>query len=309
MGIKQKAFCLIFLIQIAFIHPFANAQSDTANLQLPEVNKARLNGIIIGGSIIYASSMTGLYHLWYKNYPQSNFHFINDNNEWLFMDKAGHTTTSYYLGLLGYESLRWAGLSEKKSTWYGGSFGFAYLTVIEILDGFSKEWGASGGDLIANGTGTALFIGQQLAWKEQRILLKYSFHLTDYAQYNPELLGKGFVARLIKDYNGQTVWLSGNISSFLPEDSRFPKWLNFSIGYGAEGMTGAANNPQFLNDQPIPSFNRYRQFYIAPDIDLTRIKTRNNTLNYVLKTFGFLKFPLPTIEINKKGIKFHPLYF
>ena len=142
-----------------------------------------------------------------------------------------------------------------------------------------------------------------------RILLKYSFHLTDYAQYNPELLGKGFVARLIKDYNGQTVWLSGNISSFLPEKSRFPKWLNFSIGYGAEGMTGAVNNPQFLDDQPIPYFNRYRQFYLAPDIDLTRIKTRNNTLNYVFKTFGFLKFPLPTIEINKKGMKFHPLFF
>lgn len=309
MDIKKRTFFLLVVIQIALCQSIAFAQSDTAMYMLPEINKARLNGIIIGGSAIYAGSMTGLYHLWYKNFPQSNFHFINDNNEWLFMDKAGHTTTSYYLGLLGYESLRWAGLSEKKSTWYGGSLGFVYLTVIEILDGFSKEWGASGGDLIANGTGTAFFIGQQQAWKEQRILLKYSFHMTDYAQYNPELLGRKTASRIIKDYNGQTVWLSGNISSFLPEESHFPKWLNISVGYGAEGMTGAENNPQFLNEQPIPSFDRYRQFYFAPDIDLTRIKTRNNTLNYILKTFGFLKFPLPTIEINKKGMKFHPLYF
>jgi hypothetical protein len=28
--------------------------------------------------------------------------------------------------------------------------GFAFLTAVEVLDGFSSEWGASSGDIIAN---------------------------------------------------------------------------------------------------------------------------------------------------------------
>ena len=30
---------------------------------------------------------------------RSNFHFINDNKEWLQMDKIGHMSVSYYSGV------------------------------------------------------------------------------------------------------------------------------------------------------------------------------------------------------------------
>ena len=167
------------------------------------VNKARLNGIIIGGSAAYAGSMTLLYQLWYKNYPQSSFHFINDNREWLQLDKCGHTTSTYYIGKLGYESLKWAGVDEKRSAVFGGSFGFVYLTVIEILDGFSAEWGASGGDLAANTIGAGIFISQQLVWKEQRISLKWSAHRTEYAAMRPDLLVKTFLKGSLKTTTGK----------------------------------------------------------------------------------------------------------
>ena len=36
-----------------------------------------------------------------------------------------------------------------------------FLTTVETLDGFSEEWGASWGDLIANTSGTFVFIGQE----------------------------------------------------------------------------------------------------------------------------------------------------
>lgn len=274
------------------------------------VNKARLTGVIAGTGVIYAGSMIGLNSLWYKNYPKSSFHFINDNDEWLQLDKAAHTTASYYIGLVGYEGLRWAGVNEKKAAWYGGSLGFVFLTVIEILDGFSAEWGASTGDLIANGIGTAAFISQQLCWKEQRILMKWSSHLTDYATYRPEILGSSFPERIFKDYNGQTFWLSANIRSFIKKESRFPGWLNIAVGYSGDGMTGSRFNPATNNKgEPIPAFDRRRQFYLAPDIDLTRIKTGSEFLNKSLKFFGFLKVPLPAIEFGKEGVKFHPLYF
>jgi hypothetical protein len=53
------------------------------------------------------------------------------------------------------------------------------LTAVEVLDGFSSEWGASSGDIIANAS--ALLVSQELLWKEQRITPKFSFHTTQYA--------------------------------------------------------------------------------------------------------------------------------
>ncbi|MDD3744225.1 MAG: DUF2279 domain-containing protein, partial [Lentimicrobiaceae bacterium] len=295
---------LFFLSVSGYSQTPIDTQTDTTGIQ-----RKRLTTLIVGSTCLYAGSMTGLYHLWYKNYPQTNFHFYNDNNEWLGMDKAGHATASYALGNLGYNALRWAGVNEKQAIWFGGSTGFMFLTVVEILDGFSAQWGASPGYLIANGVGTALFISQQLGWKEQRIKLKWSVHLTNYAQYRPNLLGSNLAERMLKDYNGQTVWISGNIGSFLPKDSRFPGWLNLALGYGAEGMTGAVYNPGHHLGKPLPYFDRYRQFYLAPDIDLTRINTRNQTLKTVFKMLDFIKIPLPGLQFSEKGVKFCPVCF
>ena len=187
--------------------------------------------------------------------------------------------------------------------------GLVYMGTVEVFDGFSKEWGFSPGDMTANTLGTALFIGQQLAWKEQRILLKWSFHLTGYAQYNTVQLGTNAPERALKDYNGQTYWLSANLYSLAGMQGNFPKWLNVAFGYGAEGMTGPWKNTLEVNNNPIPYFNRYSQFYLAPDIDLTRIPTHSRNLKLLLNAIGFIKFPSPALEVNKIGLKFHCLYF
>ena len=284
-------------------------EADSSGYISDTLNKKRLTLVTATGATLYAGSMIGLYSLWYKDYPQSSFHFFNDNNEWLQMDKAGHVTTSYYIGLIGYSTLRWSGVPEKKATWYGGLTGLVYLTTVEVMDGFSEQWGFSPGDMAANTLGTALFISQQLAWHEQKFVLKYSFHGSPYAQYNPDQLGSTLPQRMLKDYNGQTYWISANISSLGLQHTRFPKWLNIAAGYGAEGMTGATSNPTEINGVPVPYSERYRQFYIAPDIDLSRIPVKSKTLKLILNTIGFIKIPLPTLEFNKNGVKFHPLYF
>jgi hypothetical protein len=139
--------------------------------------------------------------------------------------------------------------------------------------------------------------------------MKYSFHSSPYAQYNPDLLGSTTLQNMVKDYNGQTYWLSANISSLGLQHTRIPKWLNIAVGYGAEGMTGAFENPDEIDGVPVPYSERYRQFYIAPDIDLSRIPVKSKTLKLILNTIGFIKIPMPTLEINKNGLKFHPLYF
>lgn len=92
------------------------------------------------------------------------------------MDKLGHAFTSCQLGKHGAQLLNWSGVSEKDQLLYGATLGFTFLTAIEVLDGYSKERGFSWGDILANGAGSGLYIGQELLWKEQRIALKYSFH-------------------------------------------------------------------------------------------------------------------------------------
>ena len=283
--------------------------ADSSGFNTDTLNRKRLTLVTVTGAALYTGSITGLYSLWYKDYPQSSFHFFNDSQEWLQMDKCAHVTASYYIGLIGYNALRWSGVPETKAIWYGGMTGFVYLASIEIMDGFSAEWGASPMDLVANTLGTTLFISQQLAWHEQKFVMKYSFHTTTYAQYNPGQLGSTLLQNIVKDYNGQTYWISANISSLGLQHTRFPKWLNIAVGYGAEGMTGGFSNPSEINGVPVPYSERYRQFYIAADIDLSRIPVKSKTLKLILNTIGFIKIPMPTVEFNKNGVRFHPLYF
>lgn len=220
------------------------------------------------------------------------------------MDKFGHFMSSYYIGKLGMEALDWAGAAKKEQLLYGATLGFTFLTAVEIFDGHSAQWGASSGDIIANASGTAFLIGQELLWNEQRITVKYSFHQTEYAPIRPNTLGNNFWEESLKDYNGQTYWLSANIWSF-NKKSKFPKWLNIAFGIGAEGMIYSQHKNQ------IPQLSSpQRQFYAGLDIDLTKIKTKSKFLKGLFNTLNFIKIPAPTLEFTSKGkIKAHLFYF
>jgi hypothetical protein len=272
--------------------------------------KARLIGVSVTASALYASTMTGLYFLWYADYPKSEFHFFNDNGQWLYMDKIGHATSAYWIGRIGFESLHWAGLEKKKAIWYGGTWGLVYLTSVEVFDGFSEEWGFSLGDMAANTLGTAVLIGQQYIFEDQPFIFKFSFSPSEYAQYRPDLLGENFIQQMLKDYNGQTYWLSANIASFLPESSRFPKWLDVSFGYSGEGMLGAKSNPAEYNGEPLPEFERYSQYLFSLDIDLTKIRIKNETLRMLMNLVGYVKIPCPAVELNRiDKVKWHWIYY
>ncbi len=303
----------IFFLLISLTTP---ALTQITGYQLPDTlyipansNKKLIRHLAIGTGILYAGSLYGLYNLWYKDYPQSSFHFFNDNKEWMQVDKVGHATSAYYISMIGYEAMTLAEVSNNKATFTGGGLALLYLTTVETFDGFSKGWGASYGDLIANTTGTAIFVSQQLIWHEQRIKLKWSYHPTKYAEYRPDLLGKNEVQSALKDYNGHTYWLSGNIKSFIKRESSFPRWLNIAVGYGATGMTGAFSNPQMYNGVTLPQFDRYRKYYISPDIDFSKMKLRNRTASVFIKALSFIKIPMPALEFSKNGLKLHPLYF
>ncbi len=276
----------------------------------PNFNKKRLTIIECTAGGIYVASMVGLYELWYKNYPQSNFHLFNDNAEWMQMDKGGHTVVAYYLGNLGINVLNWAGVKKNDAIWYGGMVGAVYNTTFEIMDGFSSEYGFSLGDMGANFLGAAIVIGEQLAWNEQRIKLKFSYHHSPEADLRPDLLGSSFSQNAFKDYNGLSDWVSINMSSFMNRKSVVPNWLNLAFGYGAEGLLGARINPVSYNGRDLPKLNRHRQYYISLDIDLSQINTKSKALNTALDLLNLIKIMAPALEYNKvTNFLFHPFYF
>lgn len=303
MNFSLKQILIVFLITAT---SFSQSKFESFLTPSDTLNISRRNSVIITESALGSLTLIGLNQLWYKDYPQSSFHTINDNDEWLQMDKLGHMFTSYQLGRVGASILNWSGVGKKNQLIYGATLGFAFLTTVEIFDGFSEEWGFSWGDMLANASGTGLYIGQELLWKEQRLTLKYSFHQTEYAPQNPDKLGDGFMEELLKDYNGQTYWLSANLYSFFKE-SKIPKWLNIAIGYGAEGMVTGNNesvNNLFINQ------NRKRQLFLSLDVDLTKFDTNSHVLKTLFDVFNLIKVPFPTLEFTQEnGIKLHAIYF
>ncbi|WP_264547942.1 YfiM family protein [Flavobacterium sp. N2820] len=291
-----------------FVSVLSQAQSSINSFLEPSdtLNKPKRTVVYVGESIALGATLVGLNQIWYQDYPQTNFHFINDNKQWLQMDKLGHVYSSYHLGRVGAELLEWSGASQKEQLIYGSTLGLGFLTVVEVFDGFSQEWGASSGDIIANVSGTALHVSQELLWNEQRITPKFSFQQTKFAAQRPETLGASLNEQILKDYNGQTYWLSFNIQSFT-KDSFTPKWLNIAFGYGGEGMLYGTNTEAIQNSI---FQSPYRQFYLSFDVDLTKIKTKSHFLKSLFSVFNTLKIPAPTLQYDDfNGVKAHFIYF
>lgn len=286
---------------------FSQSSINTFLKPSDTLNKQRVKLVVISQTAIGATALIGLNQLWYADYPKSSFRRINDNDQWLQMDKVGLLFSSYHLGSFGAQSLKWAGANRKSQLVYGATLGFTFLTTVEVFDGFSSEWGFSVGDAVANAGGTALYVSQELLWKEQRIVPKFSFHTTEYASARPNVLGSNLQEQIIKDYNGQTYWLSANLHSFFKQ-SKIPKWVNIAIGYGAEGMI--TGKDELVNTVFFSEKKRTRQFYLSLDLDLTKINTKSHVLKTLFSVFNTIKIPAPTFEISKSaGFKFHPIYF
>jgi hypothetical protein len=290
--------------------------TDSNLSKLQEASKSRvwLVGLAQGG--LWAGSFIALNSAWYDGYEKQKFHFFNDWPEWQQMDKAGHVWTAYQIGRFSTEMWRWTGIRNKNALLLGGLSSIAYMSIIEIQDGFSEKWGFSTGDMLMNITGAGMYLAQEIAWKEQRIQVKFSYspysypdNLKDRAD---DLFGKTSAERILKDYNGQTYWLSANLRSFFPE-SGIPRWLNLSLGYGAETMLGGTEN-KWTDENGVVTdrsdIERYRKFLLSVDVDLTKIPVRKKWLKSVFYTLNMIKIPAPALEWNTKGnVKIHGFYF
>jgi len=265
----------------------------------------------------YGLAMLGLNQYWYKDFERSSFHFFDDRDEWLLMDKSGHFFSAFQLSSKGSAIYRRAGLSPGKAALASFISANLMMAGIEVLDGFSAAWGASVYDLAFNLGGSGLACGQVLLWDEERITMKISYRREKFpADLQPRLealYGRSLPERILKDYNGLIIWASFNVKDFLPPGSRFPSWLNISAGYGASGLLGARANrwcripgqsPEDCNPADLivrDDIPRLRQFYLSPDIDFRKIPHRKKWQGTLLSILQMIKFPAPALELNSDG--------
>jgi len=258
---------------------------------------------ILSSSIIglgYASSLIALNGVWYKEFPKSKFHFFNDGSNWMQMDKFGHGFSGYLLSQKAGDLYRWSGV-KKSYPWIGVGIGMSYLGALEFMDAYSQGWGFSTYDVLANFSGGALYLSQELIFKEQLVLPKFSFFPSKYAAYRPEVLGSNFPEQLLKDYNGQTYWFSFPIGGFAPSVKKM-NWLCLSLGYSVD--------QKLVGDQDAYlDFRAARQFLVSLDIDLTRLPIKNPTLKKVLAQLNMIKIPFSALMIQQGNLSFKPISF
>lgn len=287
-------------LPLLFVALCFNCFAQNNDTIISKVNRKRLNTVIIGSSVAYTASMIGLSSVWYSQYGNQSFQFFNDASEWKQVDKVGHFYSAFQLSAIGSRSLQWSGVAKRKSDKWGSLTSFLIMSSIEVLDGYSAGYGASGSDLLANALGASFYLGQNLLWNETRIYTKYSFHRTDYAPLRPATLGSSVLEELIKDYNGQTYWFSVDMDKFI----RFPKWLNLSAGYGINGMV-YANETQ----NQTAGYTSYRQYYLGLDFDLTAFRSHSKILNTLIFFANMIRLPAPSLEFSNGKVKGHLFYF
>jgi hypothetical protein len=321
------------LLSILLVALLSNATAQTMNAQQIFLNSPTVDSSvvqpattesqnksgrkwIVGGIMVAGMGGSLLLLTKINNYDyQKDFHTLNDSKVWLQLDKNEHAflsyTTTRFLAGMG----EWAGYPAQKSVLLGSAASLLYLTTKEYLDGHQTYWGWSWTDMGANLFGTTLFAAQELGWHEQKIQLKFSALPK---KYEPDLdaradilFGNRVPERILKDYNAQTYWLSFNLKT-ISTSQKLPDWLNLAVGYGASNLYGPYDNLGYSNGEITfdrSDLKRYRQWYLSPDIDLTKIKTKRRGVKTLLFALNAVKVPLPALEFSNKKLKGHLLHF
>ncbi len=320
-------FCIYFTL---LLFNNSNSQGSFQRFLIPSDSLSSKRAWLAGSTafVTYSAFSIGLYNAWYKKTKQTPFHLFNDSGEWNNLDKVAHSYNSYIQSNLIYDGARWCGYSENAAIICGTSVSMLFQTTIEVMDGFSSDWGFSWVDIGSNVLGAGLFAGQQLLWHDQKFKLKLSafpkkypdaFITGDkgtnisYKQRAEDLYGKAYFTSFLKDYNAQTFWLSFNpgiISTSL--NNYWPDFLDLSIGYGSDNLFGGYKNEWSTNGEYFSanSTPRYHQYYLSLDIDLKKIKVKNNFLRTALHLINTIKIPAPALEYNSQGkVKWHWLFF
>lgn len=289
---------ILFLMLFSFVS--SSEAQDLQDTSYTEFSMQRFSWSTASVGVVSLGSIYGLSKLWYSQENKGSFHLFNDAKNWMQMDKLGHSFSCYHT-TRGLDALySWTGLKKRNSLFLAASISFGYFTTIEVLDGFNEAWGFSLSDVGFNAIGVGLYVFQEHYFKSQIFKPKFSFHQTRFAEQRPEVLGSNLIESILKDYNGQTYWLSFSPSQIGIQ--KWPDWLMLSFGHSIRGrLKGNATSYEGITS--------HREFLLSLDLDLSKLKVKSKLLKGLFEALNTLKLPFPSLIYANGKLNARPIYF
>lgn len=244
--------------------------------------------LAIIGSAAFATGV-GLHiyqaNAWWKDQRRS-FHFKNDWDYALWIDKLGHFWDGALVQHLFSSAFEWSNIERRKSMWYGAILSSVYMLYIEFEDGFATDWGFSPGDAGANLMGAFYPVLQEYVPFMQNVNLKVSYFPSKY--YKNAKQTTGHSKTVFDDYEGQSFYLSFRVNEFLPQnlETYWPDFLCLALGYSIRNWDGFGHAD--------------KNFYLTFDYDLEKIPLEGGFWNFLKKTLNQIHFPAPGIKYSNK---------
>ncbi|MBL0175640.1 MAG: hypothetical protein IPP94_10310 [Ignavibacteria bacterium] len=255
------------------------------------------HALIVGGALTGTVAAIHIYqqNAWWKD-RRTSFHFVDDQDYALNVDKAGHFLGGAFGAFLGEKSLEWSGVSRDGSAIWGSVLGALFELYVEVEDGYALDWGFSKGDAIGDVAGAAWTLGQHFVPILENFQPKFTY-------YPSKKFRDGLHhGNAIDDYEGQTYWMAVHVHGLLPKSWKpyWPEWLAIAVGASVrnmadfDGATGA---------------DKERNIIISLDYDMTKILPTDTWWMRTLAEFlNFIHFPAPAIRISPNYIAYG-LYF
>lgn len=224
---------------------------------------------------------------WWSN-QRTEFHFQNDWNYALWIDKIGHAYGAMLIQHGISAGLEAANFDSEESTLYGSIAALSFQTFIEIEDGFGPQWGFSPGDFYGDLFGSAYPVLQYYFPFFKNFLFKASYWPKDLNKINPNSGQKHIIA---DDYHGQKFWISFRLENLLPKyaSELWPDFLMLAAGMGVKNLDGSGGGQ--------------RDFYVALDLDAESLPLYGSFWQFVKNTINYLHLPMPGLRVTS-GVVF-----
>lgn len=285
------AFCLLLLTANSFAAPgdpltwrdstWDYRSEDSTDLAT-DVSWLKVGGVASLTLIAYGAAYWLVFEKGWWDDERSHFHFENDFDYALNLDKLGHFAAGVMLGESFYEGYRWAGATEFQSYLFAGLSAMMTHVAIDVKDGYSPEWGFSIFDVLSGTIGGFYPMAERYIPLFKYVDLKWSYWINTKAYYRQSDTGI-----FTDDYCNQTFWASFKPYRLLPAAARqyYPSWLAIAAGLSID--------EKVFTKEPHPR----REVYIALDYDLEAFRPQSRLARTIVKYLNYFKLPAPTIQV------------
>lgn len=255
------------------------------------ISKTRLALVMAGVGVYDVAFYQTLKKPWWSG-AKAPMHLTNDwwNGYAMEVDKAAHAFAGQSMARVAAGSYQWAGMTRKQALFWGGVTSLTTLSQVEILDGYTRKFGFSTADYVANIAGAFFPLAQEMWRPLQCLTFKMSYHPKPFEEHGND-------GNLLEDYDRQTFWLTLRPTEILPEQigRLVPPWLGVAFGYGVENAFSQQG--------------RMREYYLSLDIDPTRANLGDGWVAKVIAPVRYVHLPSPAIRFREDGTRFFALYF